>query len=242
MRIVSWNCNGALRKKEKIEKLRELKADVYVIQECEDPNRAADSTYTEWASGSLWDGGNNNNKNKGLGVFASGMRLARLDWPVNDLELFIPLTVNHLTILAVWAKPGNSHTYRYIGQVWKYIQAHGNKLARGKSIVIGDLNSNSCWDFRHRSSSHTDVVRDLSNFGLESVYHRQKEEPRGEEKQPTFFRSKRLDRPYHIDYAFTSEDIIQSASISIGKPDEWLKLSDHMPVILDIAAGRYLTN
>jgi hypothetical protein len=143
MRIVSWSCNGALRKKGKLEKLRELRADVYVIQECEDPDRATDSTYTEWASGSLWDGGNKNNKNKGLGVFTSGLRLARLDWPANGLELFIPLTVNHLTILALWARHGDSHRFRHIGQVWRYLQAHGDKLPRNNSIVVGDFNSNS---------------------------------------------------------------------------------------------------
>lgn len=42
---------------------------------------------------------------------------------------------------------------------------------------------------------------------------------------------------YHVDYAFASQDITKSASISIGKVDEWLEFSDHMPVILDIAAG-----
>jgi exonuclease III len=66
MKIVSWNCNGALRKK--LHALRGLDADVYIVQECEDPSKTTDSEYAEWASNSLWTG---NNKNKGLGVLQS---------------------------------------------------------------------------------------------------------------------------------------------------------------------------
>ena len=35
MNIITWNCNGALRKK--IEQVDSLGADILVVQECEDP-------------------------------------------------------------------------------------------------------------------------------------------------------------------------------------------------------------
>ena len=38
MKIISWNCNGALRNK--FQHIAELEADIYIIQECEDPIRA----------------------------------------------------------------------------------------------------------------------------------------------------------------------------------------------------------
>jgi len=65
MRIVSWNCNGAFRKK--LGALNALDVDVCIIQECEDPARCADPEYKAWASNFLWVG---TNKNRGLGVFA----------------------------------------------------------------------------------------------------------------------------------------------------------------------------
>ncbi len=76
MKLVSWNCNGALRKK--TEQLDVLDADVLVIQECEDPERST-AAYRSWAGEYLWNG---TSKNKGIGIFArNGYHLERLDWP-----------------------------------------------------------------------------------------------------------------------------------------------------------------
>lgn len=71
MKIVSWNCNGALRKK--FAQLCKLNADIYVIQECEDPAQCSDMTYKAWAENYLWIG---KSKNKGLGVFAKKRNFA----------------------------------------------------------------------------------------------------------------------------------------------------------------------
>lgn len=230
MRIVSWNCNGALRRK--LAPLLTLRADIYVIQECEDPSRTKDIAYQEWAQGALWIGGN---KNKGIGVFSSKLRLEALDWPSHDLELFIPFTADgRLTMLGVWTRYANSPNFRYIGQAWKYLQAHREKLPSHHAVVLGDFNSNTCWDEWDRWWNHTDVVRDLSEVGLESVYHFHRKEAQGKELQPTFFMYRKKEKPYHIDYAFASADIIEDAALAIGKPEEWLAFSDHMPIVLDL--------
>ena len=63
-RVVSWNCNGAFRRK--YSAIQELNADIYVIQECENPPTTKDEEYKKFANNYIWVG----YKNKGLGIFA----------------------------------------------------------------------------------------------------------------------------------------------------------------------------
>lgn len=233
MRIVSWNCNGAFRKK--LHLLEELNADVLVIQECEDPFQCRDAHYKQWATNHLWAG---DNKNKGLGVFAKpDVRLEPLNLDSGRLQLFLPLMVDDITLLAVWTKEAGSPTFKYIGQLHKWLELHKAHLATPKAVVIGDLNSNACWDVWDRWWNHSDVVKELESLGLHSLYHSQAGEAQGAETQSTFFLHRKLEKPYHIDYAFLSEMLKIGARISIGAADHWLEHSDHLPLIVDIAPG-----
>lgn len=233
MRIVSWNCNGAFRKKSHL--LKELNADVLVIQECEDPAHSQDLHYKHWATNYLWTGGS---RHKGLGVFAApDVRLEPLNLDSGRLQLFLPLMVDEITLLAVWTKEADSPTFKYIGQLYKWLQSHKAHLATPKAIVIGDLNSNACWDVWDRWWNHSDVVKELESLGLHSLYHAQAGEVQGAETQPTFFLHRKPENPYHIDYAFLSEMLKVGARISIGAAEHWLEHSDHLPLIVDIASG-----
>lgn len=76
MKIVSWNCGGKFR--EKWKEIVFLNADIYVIQECEDPELSNSEEYRKWAKNYFWLG---KSKSKGLGVFArEGIGLSKLDW------------------------------------------------------------------------------------------------------------------------------------------------------------------
>lgn len=231
MRLVSWNCNGALRKK--FSELKALEADIYIVQECEDPKRCSDSIYAEWTQNSLWIG---ENKNRGLGVFARpGLALTEMQFDAQGLELFLPFQVNgSVNILAAWTKEAGSPTFKYIGQLWKYLQIHPDFLSAGKSILMGDLNSNVCWDKWDRWWNHSDVVKQLADLGLQSLYHHQSAEPQGKETTPTFFMHRNIEKPYHIDYAFLSQELLQSAALQIGMSQNWMEHSDHMPLIVDL--------
>lgn len=42
-------------------------------------------------------------------------------------------------------------------------------------------------------------------------------------------------KPFHIDYAFVSTSLMTDrTALAVPPVDEWLKLSDHGPLILDI--------
>jgi len=232
LKIVTWNCNGAFRNKYQL--LEEMQADILVIQECEDPSRST-LKYQEWAGEYLWKG---ENKNKGVGVFSrGGCTLEALNWIDDGLQLFLPCRIgNKFNLLGVWTKHANSPNFRYIGQLWKYIQLHRSRLADDKLVLCGDLNSNKQWDEWDRWWNHSDVVRELEEINIYSLYHRHTGEAQGKESSPTLFMHRKIEKPYHIDYAFLSASMINQNSIEVGKPEKWLEYSDHMPVIFSVSS------
>jgi exonuclease III len=140
VKITTWNCNGAFRKK--FEFIDKFNADILVIQECENPKETKDQDYKDWATNYLWIG---DNKNKGLGIFANkNIKLQKLNWSNtykdHNVKHFLPCLINDdFELLAVWTHQNNSPNFGYIGQLWKYLQTNKNQLKN--SIIIGDLNA-----------------------------------------------------------------------------------------------------
>jgi exodeoxyribonuclease-3 len=247
MKVVNWNCNGGLRNKTAVLDL--LDADLLVIQECEDPARSAQG-YLDWAGNYVWHG---KDKNKGIGIFArKGHRVEALDWKgeytlqlldagrkitwvSEQLECFLPCLVNGThTVLGAWTKQAKSPNFQYIGQFWLYLQMHKAKLSQLNTLICADLNSNTIWDEWDRLWNHSDVVDELSVLGLKSVYHTIRKEAQGKETQPTFYLHRNLAKPFHIDYVFASQDLLNSCSLEATESSFWLSYSDHLPMIVTI--------
>ena len=109
----------------------------------------------------------------------------------------------------------------------------------GMYVTMEDKAGNvylKCWDEWDRWWNHSDVVNDLKAIGLESCYHQVAGEDQGKETRPTFFMYRKVEKPYHIDYAFLSQALLPNAKLEIGDIDTWLEHSDHMPVVVDINA------
>ena len=101
MKIVSWNANGKFR--EKYKAILELDADIYVIQECENPETRKNPGYCDFFKNYHWAGVY---FYKGLMVFNSrpDVSLERLNWGAEDNRVFIPVIVNDsFNLVAAWA-------------------------------------------------------------------------------------------------------------------------------------------
>ncbi|MCB0653880.1 MAG: endonuclease/exonuclease/phosphatase family protein [Saprospiraceae bacterium] len=233
MKILTWNCNGAFRRK--FENILDFNADLSIIQECENPAEIQHKQYQDWAENYLWIG---DDRNKGLAVFAKPeIKLEKLNWSNqykdHFVKHFLSCSINQdFDLLAVWTHRNNSPNFGYIGQLWKYLQVNKDKL--NNTIIAGDFNSNSIWDQWDRWWNHSDVVNELKEIGIESLYHRFTGQEQGRETIPTLYFQKKLERPYHIDYIFGDQGFCkQLKKFEIGEVDKWIEISDHMPVLCE---------
>jgi exonuclease III len=234
MKVISWNCQGAFRNKYKI--IDDYAADIYVIQECENPKQSNNKNYEQWAKNYLWIG---DNKSKGIGIFAkSNINIQYLNWSNvyqgHEVKYFLPCSVNNsFNLINVWNHYNNSPNFGYIGQFWKYLQI--NKSNFKNSLIVGDFNSNTIWDEWDRWWNHSDVVRELKEIEIESLYHNRMKENQGQETINTFFLHKDINKGYHIDYCFASKEIFNKVdNFSIEPYEKWRDVSDHSPIITNL--------
>ena len=231
MRLITWNCQGAFRKKADF--ILALQPDILVIQECEHPDKLKFSAETLKPDSVYWysDGGK-----KGIGIFSySNYKFELLPEFNPEFRYVLPIQVTGngqtFTLLAVWAMDNKEkREARYIGQVWLAIN-HYKDLLGSSTILIGDFNSNKIWDYKDRVGSHSDVVRYLASRDIHSVYHKHFNIEQGKEEHPTLYLYRNLEKPYHIDYCFASADLLEKVKqVEIGSYENWFMHSDHSPV------------
>lgn len=231
MFIVSWNCNGAFRKKHK--HLMGFDCDIMIIQECENPRVVKyPKEFMLLMPNYIWVG---DNKNKGLAVF-SKYKLKDNLWDCGRNKYFISCKVDEgFDLLGVWCHYANSPTFGYIGQMWKYLKINKENI-RDKDIIIGgDFNSNKIWDVCDRWWNHSDVIKELEELDLRSLYHIYYDEEQGKESISILYHRKNIEKPYHVDYILASKRFYTSLiKYQIGNVDQWLEVSDHMPIFVEI--------
>lgn len=221
--------------RKKADYILSYKPDILIVPECEHPDKLKFESDTPKPNEILWYG---ENKNKGLGIFSySDFKIKLLKTYNPELKFIIPIGVTggeyHFTLYAIWANNTADSDGQYIEQVWKAIHHYKNHLKNKSVMLIGDFNSNTIWDKKHRSGNHSNVVNFLEGMRIYSTYHLHNKKIQGKELHPTLYMYRHLDRPYHIDYCFVSEDLTkQIKSVEIGEFQSWVKYSDHVPLIV----------
>jgi len=234
MKLITWNCQGAFRKK--ADTILEHRPDILVVQECEHPDKLVFSSTTPRPNDLLWFG---ENRHKGLGIFSySSFRFQLLDQHNADLKIISPISISggplDFTLFAIWAHNPGDPDGQYIEQVWKAIHHYDQILNTQSCILIGDFNSNTIWDRPRRIGNHSTVVARLAEKNIHSVYHKQLGQEQGKEKHHTFFLYKNKEKPYHLDYCFTSADLYDKVkNVEIGTYENWIRHSDHSPLIIN---------
>jgi endonuclease/exonuclease/phosphatase family metal-dependent hydrolase len=152
------------------------------------------------------------------------------------LKLIVPVSVGGptpLTLLAVWTQKGDEGNYS--ADLLRAIDLYADDLGQ-RAIVVGDFNSNAIWDERWAdSATHSMVVARLAEAGLTSLYHAQTGEQQGSETVPTLAFKGDPAKPFHLDYCFASSDLIDAgARLEIRPVAEWVGLSDHAPLVIDL--------
>jgi exodeoxyribonuclease-3 len=238
MRLISWNCNMALRRK--ADSLLACAPDIAVIQEC-----ARDDVEALGERGTfVWVG---ENPKKGLGIIARGdYRVRRHRFYRAQIPVIAPVQVEgplRFNLLAVWACHHKPHSYdNGLGPLRRALRDYRSFLGAEAAVVTGDFNNHVRWDKPGRLNNHQLAVDDLARLRLASAYHAFHGAGQGGERHPTlYWRDRREDGPtYHIDYCFIpaawTERLVE---VRIGSFAEWVgaRLSDHVPLIIDIATG-----
>jgi len=238
MKLITWNCNMAFRKKAGF--ILPYKPDILIVPECEHPDKLNFGPTIPLPTDTLWFG---HNRNKGLGIFSyAGFRLKLLRGYKPELKMIIPVrvTANDATLMlyAIWANNPGDPDGQYVEQVWKAIHHYDKKISNRQTILIGDFNSNTIWDKKYRAGNHSNVVKRLEDKGVLSCYHFHHKQTQGREEHPTFYLYKHKDKPYHLDYCFASTDLIDKIqSVEVGDYDYWKMYSDHVPVMVTFNAG-----
>jgi exodeoxyribonuclease-3 len=232
LRFLTWNCQGAFRKKYSL--VADLTPDIAVIQECEHPDRIP------WKQGhapsaSLWFG---SKPTKGLGIFSwTNLSFQTVENYDPSIRYCIPILVTfpfQFQIIAVWAMDHKDDSHSYSGQVYQAIGIYREFIQTVDTVIIGDFNSSQNTTPKSRLGNHITVTQDLHDLWLVSAYHQHFFERQGKESRWTYFKGRKTEKKTHIDYAFIpSRWIRRLANVTVGDPKIWLALSDHCPIVVD---------
>lgn len=126
-------------------------------------------------------------------------------------------------ILGLWA---TGHASGYLMTSWLALDAYGEWLRDGPSVVMGDFNQSAVWSL-NRPINFRNIIERFDDIGMHSAYHAANNVLHGEEEIKTFIGSKGWST--HIDFIFISKSARIERSLIVNGP------SDHAAVIADVS-------
>lgn len=252
MKILTWNCQGAFRRK--AQPIADLAPDIAVIQECESPARLRWAKDVTPPNDYVWYG---INPHKGVGIFSWTDWTFAIDpshdpsiqhcvpvvakrdddqWTMADREK--AMVNGHSSIvhlLAIWAMGHKKKEFSYVGQVYQGVHRYFEFLQQRPTFVLGDWNSNAIWDRERKMSNHSNVIKKLAEAEIVSLYHEHFGEAHGKETMATYWHQRSQIQGYHLDYCASPKSWLPRVkSLQLGAFDEWGTLSDHSPLIVEL--------
>ena len=218
--------------REDSKKILPLNPDILIIPECENLNLSDESD-------SHWVG---DNQSKGLGVFTfNEFKIELYKDYSDDYKYILPLVISKdeesYHVMGVWTqKVGEKKKdhQNYIRQFQLSLNHYDSFLNHNNVVICGDFNSNLIWKRTGIDQDHQDVLDHLSDKSIYSSYHNFFDEEQGKESRPTYYHYHQEERPFHIDFCFLSQSLINTLqSVEVGKFDDWMDLSDHVPMIIE---------
>jgi len=233
LRIISWNCRiGGFRYKSA--NVEPLRPDILAVQEVEPIDNVLVFGGVEQPTF------RNQIKNpayprRSIGLFSyTNARIRAVD-ETDPQYAFRRFVVNkgflEFNVAAVW-------TWATTAKATSYMQAHDGVVRHREwirerpTVILGDLNM----DASYRNSSLPALIDLTDELGLVSAYHTFFGEQFGGETRHTHFHKGHAAAAFHLDYCFVpaawSPFIRQ---VTVGDQSAWAKVSDHVPLIVDLA-------
>ncbi len=234
LRIVTWNCNMALRRK--FDRLLTLRPDVAVVQECANPDAAGPKGWRPDCAAYDWIGFN---PDKGLGIFAFGdLALARHASYSDGYALYLPVTVTggcRLNLLGLWVAdprkipPGSTH------EPLAALHYYRPFLAAGPSVVAGDFNRLPQQMSVRHSGAGSSVLDALVQAGLVNADTVMGDAAGQASLRRTHFHQRKFSRGFVVDYVFIpAHETVRLAAFNACDPHDWITWSDHVPLVADL--------
>lgn len=220
--IMSYNINRSTQ--EKIDKIMQFNADVFILPEvaCPSQVKVPEGYRMEWMG---------NYDFKGLGViWKSGMKAEIPQWYNPCHQYFLPIIIENKLIMAAWPTRTDDNAPKDYPQIaMETLQEYAPYLKEFPTVISGDMNCYKGQAGETKQYSIETIFSFLEGMGYVSAYHQKTGELLGKESKATYYHRFNENSPFFLDYTFSN---VAFKSYALC---EWNKeISDHVAQMMEL--------